>query len=201
MATGLLVVGINEATRLLTWWHHFPKTYLAQLEFGKISDTYDNEGIIQNLPTKEIQLKIIERALLNFIGYIKQKPPIFSAKKINGRPAYTLARKKISFKLPAQTVKIEQIKIVKYTWPKLELLITCGSGTYIRSLIHDLGKELNTGAIMTNLNRTALGNYQLKNAIQLSAIENDFYKQNFFVTPNNLLTQINQTVKKQIITF
>ncbi len=199
LATGLLLIGINEATKMLNWWHYFPKTYVAEMEFGKTSDTYDLEGIIKIIPTKKISLQTISQTLVSFTGDIKQRPPIFSAKKINGQKAYQLARKKINLKLAEQTINISAIKIIDYSWPKLKLEITCSTGTYIRSLIDDLGKKLNTGAIMTNLNRTAIGNFDLKNAIPLISLQENFYNKNYFISTNDLLKEINQTFKKEDI--
>lgn len=199
LATGLLVVGLNAATKMLNWWHYFPKTYLAEMEFGKISDTYDLEGIVKTIPTKKISLPTIQKALVGFTGHIKQTPPIFSAKKINGQKAYQLARKKINLKLAEQNIHIAQLKIISYSWPVLKLQITCSSGTYIRSLIHDLGKKLNTGAIMTNLTRTAIGDFDLKSAVQLSSLSKNFSKQNYFVSAAKLLIKINQSFTKKNI--
>lgn len=199
LATGLLVIGINEATKMLSWWHYFPKTYVTEMEFGKTSDTYDLGGIIKIIPTKKIPLATIRLTLTNFTGDIKQRPPIFSAKKINGQKAYQLARKKINLKLTEQTVNITTIKIIEYSWPKLKLLVTCSTGTYIRSLVHDLGQKLNTGAIMTNLNRTAIGSFDLKNSIQLSSLPENFYNQDYFISPSDLLKKMNQVFKKQDI--
>lgn len=196
LATGLLVVGINEATKMLNWWHYFPKTYLTEMEFGKISDTYDLEGNVKDISTKKIKMKTIELTLLNFIGFIKQRPPNFSAKKINGQKAYQLARKKIDLKLPKQTININEIKIIKYSWPKLKLSITCSTGTYIRSLIHDLGKKLEIGAIMTSLKRTAIGNFSLKNAVSPSALSTNFFDKKYFISPNDLLKKINHIFSK-----
>ena len=199
LATGLLIIGINEATKLLSWWHYFPKTYVAEMEFGKISDTYDLEGIIKIIPTKKIPLQDIRLALTNFTGDIKQRPPIFSAKKIKGQKAYDLARKKINLKLAEQTINISAIQIIEYSWPRLKLSITCSTGTYIRSLIDDLGKKLNTGAIMTNLNRTAIGSFDLKNAVSLSSLQENFYDKNYFISTNDFLKKIIQSFSKNNI--
>ncbi len=192
LATGLLVVGINAATKLLSWWRYFPKTYLAEMEFGKISDTYDFEGAITNIPTKKIYLPTIKKTLAEFIGQQKQIPPIFSAKKINGQKAYELARKKLNVQLTEQNIYIHQLQIISYSWPKLKLQISCSSGTYVRSLIHDIGKKLDTGAIMTNLTRTAIGDFDLNAAVDLGSLSKNFFTQNYFIPTAKLLSKINQ---------
>ncbi len=192
LATGLLVVGINEATKLLSWWHQFPKTYLATMEFGKSSDTYDSEGQIKIFPTTKIPRSEIEPALTKFTGIIKQIPPIFSAKKINGQKAYDLARKNKTVQLTPQQVNIKQLYITNYHWPSIKLFIECSTGTYIRSLIHDLGTTLQTNAIMTSLERQSIGDYHSQQSISVNDLKSDFYQANYFIKGKEFLEKINQ---------
>jgi len=191
LAQGLLIIGVKEAVKMLSWWHYFTKTYQAQLVFGKTSDTYDTAGQIKNITTKKISQTKLEQALQNFIGQQTQRPPIFSAKKIKGQKAYTLARKNIAVEIPEQTVKIYQSRLIDFSWPNAAWEITCSSGTYIRSLIHDLGQNLSTGAIMTDLIRLKIGPASIKSSIKIESLNSHYPTQGYFLSPLFLLKKIN----------
>ncbi len=169
-AEGVLVICTDTDTKKIIEIQSQPKEYLATIKFGFTSSTYDPEGDIvevknyQPLPTKQQIAKIISE---NFIGEISQMPPIFSAKKINGQRAYQLARNNKTVKLSPKKVIISEIEIIKYKYPNLQLKITCGSGTYIRSIAHDLGQILKTGGYCTNLIRTRVGEWEQKNSHHL----------------------------------
>ena len=144
------------------------KTYIAEIEFGKISDTYDAEGEIESVNfEKKLNLKQIKAVIKNFVGEIEQMPPVYSAKKIKGQPAYKLARQGRKVELKPTKVIINSIKISKYKWPFLKIEVICGKGTYIRSLAHDIGQKLNVGGILVKLIRTRIGDYKIKNSIIL----------------------------------
>lgn len=177
LASGLLILASGKATKFLDAFHLLDKTYQARIELGKISDTFDSKG---NIKTTK-QSKDALRASLNknqinkilqkhFTGTILQTPPIFSAKKINGQKAYNLARKNKEVKLKPVQITINDIKILKYNYPFLDLKITCSKGTYIRSLAHDLGQKLKTGGILTKLTRTDIGPFSLKNSLSQDKI-------------------------------
>lgn len=172
LATGLLIIGIGkEATKKLSNFLKLDKEYLAKIQLGAVSDTYDAEGEIKELPvakhpTKE---KII-RVLNEFVGETKQIPPSFSAKKIKGKKAYELARKGVKIKLKPVKVKIYKISLLKYTWPELTIEVSCSSGTYIRSLVHNIGEKLGCGGYLKELKRTRIGNLTVKEAKKLSEI-------------------------------
>ena len=188
LAEGLLIIGIHEAVKLLSWWHYFLKTYEVELELGKISDTYDNEGIIKVHNPQNISLTEIKTLLPKFLGQQLQTPPQFSAKKINGHKAYELARQGIKADLKKQSIYIADITLLNYANPFLKLKVTCSSGTYIRSLVHDIGEKLQTGAIMTKLIRTEIGGFKPQTVT---------YKQPItlptqIITPLELLNKINQ---------
>ena len=159
-ATGVLVVGINNATRL---FEYLPddKVYLAEVVFGIGTDTDDITGNVltrsENIPT----LDEIKEKISSFVGQIKQKPPIFSAIKINGDRAYKLARgKQIELNnMNEKTIEIYSIEIISYLNNKLELKIHCSGGTYIRSIARDLGQMLNTCAVLSSLKRIKIGQY------------------------------------------
>jgi len=160
LATGVLILGINKATKLLDKWHEFSKTYITDLEFGKISNTYDIEGVIKEVAVTKNKIpntNLLEMHLKKFLGTQEQIPPAFSAKKINGRTAYTLARAGKDVELKPKKITIHSIKLLNFNYPQAQLEIICSTGTYIRSIINDLGQVLNCGAIMTDLIRTNIG--------------------------------------------
>jgi len=180
LATGVLICGIEQAKKQLSWWHIFPKTYEVSLELGKSSDTYDQEGTITTHVMKPISKKEITKILPSFLGDQKQSPPAFSAKKINGQRAYHLARKQKDVKLKKISVHIYELTLQYYNNPHLKLRVTCTSGTYIRSLVHDIGKRLGTHAIMTELKRTTIGPANLKNTLTLEKLTKNDCTQNLY---------------------
>lgn len=182
LASGLLICAIGRsATKQIDSLLKQEKTYLAEVELGKESNTYDMEGEIKkikfnNKPTK----KEIKEILKRFIGEIDQVPPIYSAKKINGRRAYDLARKGEEVKLKKNKIKIYKIEIISYKFPFLKIKVECGSGTYIRSLAHDIGRQLKTGAVLIGLIRESVGKYSLKKSLEIEKIGLDVIEKNIF---------------------
>jgi tRNA pseudouridine55 synthase len=175
LATGLLIVGVGrEATRELGTLQGLDKEYIATLQFGATSDTYDANGVITAAPsTSPVSQEQIEKVVSKFIGAINQMPPIFSAKKIQGRKAYELARKGIDVALKSCQVTIYEIEVLKYDWPQLDLRVKCSSGTYIRSLAHDIGQALECGAYLTALRRTQIGKWSIDDAVVLDSLDED----------------------------
>lgn len=178
LATGLLILGIGrEATKKLGKFQKLDKEYVAKIKLGATSNTFDKEGKIEKREFKKIPtLNEIKEVLKNFIGEIEQIPPPFSAKKISGKKAYELARKGIKFNLKPQKVKIYKIEILNYSFPYLELKISCSSGTYIRSLANDIGEKLNCGGYIEELKRTRIGNFSLENAVPLYNLNSQNWK-------------------------
>lgn len=172
LATGLLILAIGrEYTKKIDQYVKLDKEYVAEIFFGAESETYDREGEIKNTYSgTRIKKKIIRQALDKWQGEVKQVPPIFSAKKIKGQKLYNLARQGKEIEIPSHLVKISKIKILKYRWPILKIKISCGSGTYIRSLAHDLGRDLNCGAYLYSLSRTKIGKNKLSRAIKLDRL-------------------------------
>jgi len=159
MATGVLLIGIGQATRLITMLQDGAKTYVAEFMLGQTSDTDDSTGKVEHLPTP-VELptvEIINAQLQKMTGVVSQVPPIFSAVHVDGQRAYALARRGESVELAAKNVEIHSIRLLNYEWPRLELEIICGSGTYIRSISRDLGTELGCGGLMSRLERTRVG--------------------------------------------
>jgi tRNA pseudouridine55 synthase len=175
-ATGLLIIGVGrEATKKLDEFKKLPKTYITTIELGAVSDTYDITGKIIYTPNSKqsIDQNIIEKIIQNFIGPQKQIPPMYSAKKINGKKLYELARQGKIIERQSTPIEIYDIKLLEYTWPILKIEVNCSAGTYIRSLAHDIGQKLGTGAYCVELIRTAIGGYTLEQAQNLSTLRLD----------------------------
>jgi len=182
LATGVLVCAIGRgATKRIDTLIKSDKEYIADIELGKISDTYDIEGNVKSIEIKnKPKKKDIGIVLKKFIGEIDQIPPIFSAKKVNGKKAYDLARKGIHVEMKKNKVNIYKIILISYKFPHIKIKINCGSGTYIRSLANDVGEELKTGGIITELRRTKVGFFNLKKSISLEKLnEKNIYKKVF----------------------
>ena len=173
MAEGVLVVAIGRRfTRDISKYRKAEKEYEAKIELGKKSDTDDAEGEVketepEKIPTKEE----IERELLKFKGLITQKPPIYSAVKINGTPSYKLARQGKNPSPPPRRVEVKDIKLKGYEYPFVDAWIKTGSGVYIRSIARDLGENLSTGGVLTELTRTRVGEFELKNSQSLKSFK------------------------------
>ncbi|MGL5204642.1 MAG: tRNA pseudouridine(55) synthase TruB [Metamycoplasmataceae bacterium] len=156
LAKGLLLIATDDDTKLIEYIKNKNKTYIAEAIFNIETDSYDSEGKILKTYDKKISVEMIEKVIPNFIGQIEQLPPIFSAKKVNGKKAYELARKQQKVILKPVQVYVHEFNIISFLNNKLTFEISVSNGTYIRSIIHDLGKALKTGAIMSNLERTKI---------------------------------------------
>ncbi|MBQ3502535.1 MAG: tRNA pseudouridine(55) synthase TruB [Clostridia bacterium] len=174
MATGVLAVTVGSATKLFDMFLNKTKTYVAEFTFGYSTDTLDAEGQVENkcdiIPT----LEQIQQVLPQFVGEIEQMPPKYSAKKINGKKAYDLARSGKDFELKPSKVTIHNLKILDYSNGVLKLEIECGAGTYIRSLGRDIALKLNSLATMTSLVRTKLGTWNIDECIDIKDNTNEF---------------------------
>ena len=169
LAEGVLVVAVGRgATKQIDSIVKTEKEYIAKIKFGETSTTDDEEGEKTKVATDEVEItkEQIEEGLKQFIGEIKQMPPIYSAIKVKGQTAYKMARKGKEIKLEPREVLIKEIEILDYSWPYLELRIVCGPGTYIRSLARDIGEELTVGAYLAELKRTRVGDYKIEEAIK-----------------------------------
>jgi tRNA pseudouridine55 synthase len=184
-ASGLLIVAIGrEATKKINQFVKLNKEYVADVRLGATSDTYDRTGkIVVNENCHITNLEEIKKVLLSFIGEQEQIPPMFSAKKVNGRKLYDLARKGIEIARKPSLIKIYNIELIKYRWPDLKIKIKCSSGTYIRSIAFDLGEKMRCGAYLEELERTAIGNFELDKANNIDSVfESDwreFLKQDY----------------------
>ena len=163
-ATGLLILLAGKATKKAPELTKLDKEYIAKLRLGACSTTDDPEGEISiKDPCPKLDKSTIQKHLAQFIGEIQQKPPIFSAIKIQGQRAYRLARRGQNPEMPTRTVKIYDLEILDYQPPYLTILAKVSSGTYIRSLARDLGESLGCGAYLTELRRTKIGDFELAN--------------------------------------
>jgi tRNA pseudouridine55 synthase len=174
LATGVLVVCVGGATRLIEYVQRMPKQYVGTFLLGRQSPTEDLEGDVTELPDAPVPTREqIERASRRFLGRIEQRPPAFSALKIQGRPAYKLARQGKPVELAPRPVEIFHIDVLAYQYPELVLDIKCGSGTYIRSLGRDLAKSLGTAAVMSALVRTSIGNFCVDQSVDPKELNRD----------------------------
>ncbi|OGH69917.1 MAG: tRNA pseudouridine(55) synthase TruB [Candidatus Magasanikbacteria bacterium RIFCSPHIGHO2_01_FULL_47_8] len=167
-ATGLLIVGVGrEATKRLDEFKKLPKTYVAKLRLGAVSDTYDVAGVIKE-QGERVKGKVSDNEILSVLEKFKGKqlqlPPMYSAKKIGGERLYKLARQGKEVEREPVMIEIFDIKILEYYWPHLTIEVACAAGTYIRSLAHDIGEKLGVGAYCEELVRTRIGDYKLEDA-------------------------------------
>ncbi|WP_308009450.1 tRNA pseudouridine(55) synthase TruB [uncultured Fusobacterium sp.] len=172
LAQGVLVVCIGKATKLVQDIEGYEKTYIAGFELGYRTDTYDTEGqIIEKREVNNISLGKLENVLKNFIGEIEQIPPMYSALKVDGKKLYELARQGIEVERKARLIEIKFIDIIEFDGLKGKIRCGVSKGTYIRSLIDDMGKALGTLATMTSLVREKVGTSNIKDSYTLEEIE------------------------------
>lgn len=174
LAEGVLVIAVGrENTKLLDQYVKGDKEYTAVLRLGYESATDDYEGPITEVNTKTIPTQQqIEDCIQNFMGTIEQTPPIYSAIKIKGKPAYKYARQGVPLPSEIRTriVEIKTIEVIYYKYPTLKLTIICGTGTYIRTLGRNIGEKLGTGAYLTKLVRTKVGEFSIEDTKQIEDI-------------------------------
>jgi len=171
-ATGVLPLVVGRFTRLAAFYSEADKRYEGVIHFGVATDTYDSEGVPVGAPKKvDFSLDQLRTAAVRFVGVIQQTPPPFSAKKIAGVPAYKLARKKEDVKLKAKEVEIKALEILDFDGERAHFKAWVGSGTYMRSLAHDLGQMLGPGAHLGELKRVAVREFGLEEAHSLEELQ------------------------------
>ena len=171
LATGVLVLLLGRATRLVQFYNGRRKRYTAGFRFGFGTDTYDSEGEAQAPDTAPmLDEAMLEKLAAERIGRFEQMPPSFSAKKVHGRPAYELARKKQPVELKPVEVELFEFKLIEIEGSIARFVIECSSGTYIRSLAHEMGREVGCGAHLAEISRTAVGEFSLEQAIPLEEL-------------------------------
>ena len=173
-ATGLLIVCTGKFTKKIQEIQDAPKEYLTEIKIGVQTESYDTEKpeILQQ-DYSHISEEFIKETLEKFIGEIDQKPPVFSAIKIDGNRAYDLARKGEEVEMKSRKTTIHYLNNIEIELPFVRFTVGCSKGTYIRSLAHDIGQALGVGAYLTNLRRTKIGDYSVENASS-EILENEF---------------------------
>jgi len=172
LATGLLVLCTGKATKKISEIQDAPKTYEGTMVLGATTPSYDMETEVnQTFPFKHISPEIIVEKAAQFEGTILQKPPIFSAIRKDGRRLYDYARKGETIALPEREITVEVFQIDRVELPEVSFTVRCGKGTYIRSLVHDLGQVLGCGAYLSALRRTKIGVYNVDNALTPEAFK------------------------------
>jgi tRNA pseudouridine55 synthase len=163
-----MILCVGKETKNAMSYTKMDKVYEATIRLGQTSTTGDPEGEVTDVSDKQPSLEEVKKALEAFTGEIKQRPPIFSALKINGQRAYHLARQGKEVEIPERTVTIFSLELVDYSYPELKIRTHVSSGTYIRSLAADIGEVLGTGAYCTQLRRTKIADWDIAQAQTLA---------------------------------
>jgi tRNA pseudouridine55 synthase len=184
LATGVLVCCLGAATRAVDRLMGMTKIYEATVDLSAFTNTDDAEGERQvvdvKVPPSEADLRTALDALT---GNVEQTPPAYSAIKINGQRAYKLARKGEEVAMPSRVVRVDSIELHGYVWPIARIGVTCGKGTYIRSLARQIGQRLGTGGYLTALRRTAIGPYTIETAVSLEDLPAPLLPEHLLPTP------------------
>lgn len=172
LATGVMILCTGKATKRIEELQAHTKEYVATLMLGATTPSYDLEKEIDaTYPTEHITRELVEEVLKKFIGSIEQVPPAFSACMVDGKRAYDLARKGEEVQLKAKTLVIDEIELLECNLPVIKIRVVCSKGTYIRALARDIGEALQSGAHLTGLIRTRVGEVRLEDCMQVDAFE------------------------------
>ncbi len=194
MATGVLLVCLNEATKIARFLLDMDKQYNASVKLGERTDTYDSHGrIIEKTDISLLTEAKLTKAVMSFTGRIKQKPPMHSAVKLRGEALYKLARKGFEIERPERFIEIYGIEIKEIRLPYIDLLISCSKGTYIRTLCEDIGLRLGTGAHLVSLERTRIGSFDINNAVSFDDLNSET-NENFFYSIDSALSTLKEIV-------
>ncbi|HAK89535.1 MAG: tRNA pseudouridine(55) synthase TruB [Nitrospirae bacterium GWB2_47_37] len=173
IATGLLLICTNEATKIAPFLSGLDKEYIVTMKLGESTDTYDSEGrVIKQFEISNLrfQMEDIKGIVQKFTGEIEQIPPMYSAIKFSGKPLYKLARAGVEVERKPRKVTINAAEIAAFEPPFVTLKVSCSKGTYMRSLCNDIGESLGVGAHMTGLIRTRIGNFTIENSARISEL-------------------------------
>ena len=189
LATGVLIVCVGYATRLVPYLHQLPKTYIATFLLGRRSESDDIDTEVELLPAApRVTTEQLREVLPRFLGQITQLPPTFSAVKINGKPAYRKARKGKAVEVPERDVEVHRIELIEHVGEAFTLEIECGTGTYIRSIGRDIAAACGSAAVMSSLCRTQIGEFTVEGAIAPQLVERrsmrDLMLSPFLAVPN-----------------
>jgi tRNA pseudouridine55 synthase len=178
LATGVLLLCTGKATKRIEELQKQTKEYVAEIMLGATTPSYDMEHPVnETFPHEHITREMVEEVLKQFVGDIAQRPPLFSACKVDGKRAYDLARKGSDMELEPKQIRIDSIELLECDLPKITIKVVCGKGTYIRSLARDIGEALQSGAYLTALTRTRIGDYKLQDCITPEAFNEWLEKQ------------------------
>ena len=178
LATGVLVICTGKATKRIEEFQYNTKEYVATIQLGATTPSFDLEKPIDaTYPTEHITRELVEDVLKQFIGTIEQIPPQFSACKIDGKRAYEIARAGKDVELKPKTLVIDEIELLECNLPQITVRVVCSKGTYIRALARDIGIALESGAHLTALRRTYVGDFKVENAMQVEDFEEWLSKQ------------------------
>jgi tRNA pseudouridine55 synthase len=172
MATGLLVVLVGKATRLSQYLVSVDKEYEGSIELGKVTDSQDADGqVMETRPVPPLTEQELEAAVRGFVGDQYQTPPMYSAIKIDGVPLYKKARRGEEVEREPRFIRVMSWEVTRFGLPRFEFRLRCSKGTYVRTLAHDLGQKLGSGAYLASLRRTAVGSFRVAQALTLDQIE------------------------------
>lgn len=178
LATGVLLLCTGKATKRIEDLQSHTKEYVAEIMLGATTPSFDLEHPIDaTYPYEHITEEKTREVLQQFVGNIAQRPPLFSACKVDGKRAYDLARGGSDMQLAPKQIRIDAIELLEFNLPKIKIRVTCGKGTYIRSLARDIGEALDSGAHLTALERTRVGEYKIENCITPEAFPEWLEKQ------------------------
>jgi len=177
IATGVMGIAINDGLKIVDFLISDSKEYIATVKMGLDTDTLDITGnVLQEVENFSVTKEMLEEILDSFLGKSIQEVPIYSALKVNGKRLYEYAREKISVELPKREIEIFDIKLLEFTNTEFKFKVHVSKGTYIRSLIRDIGKKINIPCVMKELQRTKQGNFKIEDSYTLEEIKNDNYK-------------------------
>lgn len=172
LATGVLLLCTGKATKRIEELQSHTKEYIAEITLGATTPSFDMEHPVDaTYPYEHITKEMVEDVLQQFTGDIEQRPPLFSACKVEGKRAYDLARKGSDMQLEPKKIRIDSIELLEYDLPRIKIRVTCGKGTYIRSLARDIGQALQSGGYLSDLIRTRIGEYKLEDCITPDAFQ------------------------------
>lgn len=181
MATGLLVVAIGrESTKKISQYVKLDKVYEAEITLGSETDTYDAEGVITEVSKNVPEQERVHEVVNSFLGKQQQVPPMFSAKKIKGKKLYDLARRGEVIERQPVDIEVFSINVMSYGYPVINITVHVSSGTYIRSIAHDIGERLGVGGYLSMLRRTRIGEFDISSAMILDDLTSDNWSSYLF---------------------
>ncbi len=185
MATGVLPIALSSCTRFIDFLPVHDKAYVAEARLGVTTDTLDSTGTVLSENEVSVTQEALEKVIKNYIGTIKQIPPMYSAISKDGKRLYELARQGIEIEREAREINIYSLSLTFFENDRFGISVECSAGTYIRSLIDDIGRDLGCGAVMTALRRTAANGFSIENCVTLEELEKAVSenRQNEYITP------------------